>query len=221
MKGRVWEASGFHGKLPMRGDFVTRGLPAALVEALDAWVQDGMAASRDALGTAWLDLYLTSPVWHLALDGGIAGGHATAALLIPSVDSVGRYFPLLIAAPLGACGLFAASGWRRRAEAAALFALQEAVNLDAVEQAVAALGPPEPEPAAMPGGACAVLAEEVLRARHGGRLAVLWTEGTETIAPLLFADAALPCPAAFTSLIDGVRPRLDGCGVTTIAAGAP
>lgn len=222
MTGRAWDTSGFHGKLPVRGDFVTRGLPSALVDVLDAWLQDGIAASRDALGPAWLDRYLTSPIWHLALDGGIAGESPVAALLIPSVDAVGRYFPLLVAAPLGTgCGLLATSRWRRRAEDAALFALQEAESLDAVEQTVAALGPPEPETVAMPECACVTMAEEMLRTRHQERLAILWTEGTESIAPLLLADGDLPCPAAFTSLFDGDRPRLDGFGITTIGAGTP
>ena len=43
-------AAGFYGKLPSEGDFVTRRLPWEFTSAWDAWLQQGVHASRAALG---------------------------------------------------------------------------------------------------------------------------------------------------------------------------
>lgn len=84
---------GFYGKLAGRGDFVSRGLPNTFVEPWDAWLASGMRASQDELGAAWLDAYLTSPLWRFAIAPGLLGGEAVAGVVMPSIDRVGRYFP--------------------------------------------------------------------------------------------------------------------------------
>ena len=58
---------GFYGKLPSEGDFVTRRLPWEFTSVWDDWLQQGMHASRVALGAGWLDLYLSAPIWRLAI----------------------------------------------------------------------------------------------------------------------------------------------------------
>lgn len=88
---------GFYGKLPSHGDFVTRRLPRQFVEPWDAWLQAGLNASREQLGPDWLDCYLVSPVWQFVLSPGLCGNDAWAGLMMPSVDRVGRYFPLTLA----------------------------------------------------------------------------------------------------------------------------
>ena len=91
--------AGFYGKLPARGDFVSRRLPRSFVEPWDAWLQQGFASSRDHLGDGWLEAYLTSPIWRFVLAPGVCGPAGVAGVVMPSVDSVGRYFPLTIAQP--------------------------------------------------------------------------------------------------------------------------
>src|SRR5690606_39018525 len=91
---------GFYGKLPSRGDFVSRRLPQPFVATWDAWLQQGIAASQAALGQRWLDVYLTSPIWRFALAPQVCGGAAYIGVLVPSVDRVGRYFPLTAALAL-------------------------------------------------------------------------------------------------------------------------
>src|ERR1700692_2160948 len=59
-----------------------------------------MPRSQTALGEAWLDVFLTSPLWRFALASGVVGAPVWAGLLLPSVDRVGRYFPLTIVAEL-------------------------------------------------------------------------------------------------------------------------
>ena len=95
-------ALGWYGKVPGSGDFVTRRLPPAFLEPWDAWLRVALAGSRARLGDGWLDAFLSMPAWRFVLDPGIAGVDAWAGLLAPSVDSVGRYFPLTVACPLQA-----------------------------------------------------------------------------------------------------------------------
>jgi type VI secretion system protein ImpM len=93
---------GLYGKLPSHGDFLRRRTSDAFVSAWDAWLQDGMAASRAALGDRWLDVYLTSPAWRFIGEAGICGPTPILGLMVPSVDRVGRYFPLTVVAELPA-----------------------------------------------------------------------------------------------------------------------
>jgi type VI secretion system protein ImpM len=89
---------GFYGKLPSHGDFLRRRVSDGFVGAWDRWLQDGMAATRAALGEGWLEVYLTSPVWRFACAAGACGPQAVMGVMAPSVDRVGRYFPITIVA---------------------------------------------------------------------------------------------------------------------------
>ncbi len=91
---------GFYGKLPALGDFVSRRLPRQFIEPWDQWLQSAIAASREQLGNDWLDIYLTSPIWRFGLGAGVCGTGAWAGVLMPSVDKVGRYYPLTLAVPV-------------------------------------------------------------------------------------------------------------------------
>lgn len=93
---------GFYGKLPCQGDFVSRRLPWEFTELWDAWMQRGLLAVREQLGERWLEHYLSTPVWRFRLAPGIAGPQGWVGLWFPSVDRVGRHFPLTLAAPVPA-----------------------------------------------------------------------------------------------------------------------
>jgi type VI secretion system protein ImpM len=93
---------GLHGKLPSHGDFLRRRVSDAFVDAWDGWLQHSIAASRELLGESWLDLYLTGPVWRFACAPGASGAAAALGVMVPSVDRVGRYYPLTIVAELSA-----------------------------------------------------------------------------------------------------------------------
>ena len=88
---------GFYGKLPSLGDFVSRRLPQDFIAPWDSWLQSSLAASQEVLGEQWLYQYLTSPIWRFALSPGLIGKDAWMGIVMPSVDRVGRYFPLTIA----------------------------------------------------------------------------------------------------------------------------
>jgi type VI secretion system protein ImpM len=93
---------GLYGKLPSHGDFLRRRVSDAFMGAWDSWLQQSIAASRAVLGERWLDLYLTSPAWHFACAPGVVGPAVAIGVMVPSVDRVGRYFPLTVVCELGA-----------------------------------------------------------------------------------------------------------------------
>ena len=88
--------TGIYGKLPLHGDFVYRNLPPSLIEVWDEWLQGFVAGSREQLGDSWLDIYLTSPIWRFSLSEGVLDSNAWLGVMLPSVDRVGRYFPISI-----------------------------------------------------------------------------------------------------------------------------
>lgn len=123
---------GFYGKLPSHGDFVSRSVADAFIDGWDRWLQASIGQSQRDLGDGWLDLFLTSPVWRFAFARGVVGSTAYAGILLPSVDRVGRYFPLTIVAELPAGALpqivsVAAGGWYDLAESVARRALEQDV----------------------------------------------------------------------------------------------
>ena len=83
---------GWYGKLPGLGDFAARRLDKAMVGVWDGWLQDGLQALRQQSG--WLDAYLQSPVWCFALGAGVLGPQRWLGVMRPTVDAVGRDFPL-------------------------------------------------------------------------------------------------------------------------------
>lgn len=91
-------AVGICGKLPARGDFVALGLPRHFVEPWHDWLQRALGESRDLLGATWLAAWLEAPVWRFALPPGLCGPDPAIGLWMPSVDRVGRHFPLTLAA---------------------------------------------------------------------------------------------------------------------------
>lgn len=89
---------GFYGKLPSHGDFLRRRVSEAFVNVWDRWLQDCMAATRSALGDRWLDVYLTSPAWRFSCAPPACGPRPVVGVMAPSVNRVGRYFPMTIVA---------------------------------------------------------------------------------------------------------------------------
>lgn len=135
--------TGFFGKLPTTGDFVTRGLPP------------GFRAFWDRFCSTHLAPRLTAGPWP---EGGLrlrlaSGGRAAAAAVLPGQDSTGRRFPLagfLLADSLPAAGL-ALDGWL---DAAALV-LAHPAGPDELWDRLDALEPPA-DPAAPEGPAILV-----------------------------------------------------------------
>jgi type VI secretion system protein ImpM len=139
-------AAGFYGKLPSHGDFVRRRVSDDFVRTWDEWLQQSLSASRWALGERWLDVYLTSPAWRFACAAGACGPAPVVGVMVPSVDRVGRYFPLTLALelPHHVSPLAAASHGERffdRAERLAIDTLtSDQVDFDTFDERVMDLG---------------------------------------------------------------------------------
>lgn len=85
------------GKLPSKRDFVSYNMPRPFLDHWEEWLQASVAASRHTLGNRWQEIFLSVPVWHFWLGPRVYGTAVTGALM-PSVDGVGRYFPLSVCA---------------------------------------------------------------------------------------------------------------------------
>ena len=84
---------GFFGKLPARGDFLTRGVPPEVLTPWEKWLEAAMGGARQQLGQTWSQVYERASVWRFWIGGGLLGAPMTG-VLAPSVDRVGRCFPL-------------------------------------------------------------------------------------------------------------------------------
>jgi type VI secretion system protein ImpM len=173
---------GFLGKLPARGDFVTRGLPRGFAEAWDSWLAEAMSGSRAILGEAWLPAWLEAPIWRFALPAGHCGPDAVAGVMLPSVDRSGRHWPLTLAAvvPGFAGAPIPNDAWLAVLEDAGLEAVMSDAEPDRVAERIALA----------PAGF-----------GFGGGSGNWWTEGAPRVAPRRFAAGALPGPAAFAKML--------------------
>lgn len=136
---------GYYGKVPTHGDFVGKGLPRSFREPWDAWVQAVMNTSRQQMGEEWIQHYLTCPLYRFALTGGLCGEQAWLGVIIPSVDQVGRYYPMTLCRSLPGSGnpleaMPKHSGWFGQAETLVMSCLADGFSLDAFDQRVQAMG---------------------------------------------------------------------------------
>lgn len=137
-------APGWFGKIPYLGDFASRRLPQNFIGAWDSWLQQSVASSRNQLGARWLEIYLHSPIWRFVLMPGVIGNNFWAGLTMPSVDKVGRHFPLTVAVEMAPwSGVFvavmAAREWFHALEDAALATLNTEYPVEQFEAALTAL----------------------------------------------------------------------------------
>lgn len=136
--------TGLFGKLPAHGDFVRRVLPRSFVAPWDAWLSEGMAAARAQLGEGWEAAWEAAPPWRFRLSPGACGPDAAFGVLVTSADTVGRLFPLTLAAVLPA-GLPPPEAWYDALEAAALSARSGGIDADALAAGLPEL-PPDEDP---------------------------------------------------------------------------
>jgi type VI secretion system protein ImpM len=204
---------GWYGKLAVLGDFAHRRLPAAVVQRVDDWLVDGMAASRSALGDAWLDAYLSAPVLRFAWTRGVVDGRWWFGVLMPSCDNVGRYYPLLVAStnvqpPQGAAAIDRLHRALDAMDRAATATLDEGATLEAFEAAlrhadiepVTAMSAAEPQ-ASRTSDVMALVADA---ARTPGLVAALWWHTSIESGErndVAWRTSGIPAPAMFARLL--------------------
>ncbi|HEY0818719.1 MAG TPA: type VI secretion system-associated protein TagF [Rhizobacter sp.] len=187
LSGTGVEAPGWYGKLAMLGDFASRRLPQHFIDLCDAWLARGIEASQAQLGTRWLEVYLTGPIWRFAWAPRVVDEQWWLGVMMPSVDKVGRYFPVVIARhmpalPGTAQGLEALQAWYGHLAAAALGSLRPGATLEDFESALAR-APSVGESAHVAPAAAHLLAGRVRHTLPGAASLSTWAQG------LLVADA--------------------------------
>lgn len=91
---------GAFGKIPSVGDFFRINAPPGFAAVWDEWLQRCLVSGAHAYGPRWDALYMSVPIWRFGLSPGLAGQAGIMGVLMPSVDRVGRRFPLTFMAPL-------------------------------------------------------------------------------------------------------------------------
>jgi type VI secretion system protein ImpM len=217
---------GYFGKLPSLGDFVTRELPRDFLDPWDDWLQRSIAESKSVLGDAWLPTYLHSPIWRFVLLRGVCGDKGWAGIVMPSVDKVGRYFPLTLASSIGERVqpfqvLMEATAWFEAAEDLALNVLEEEfVDADVLASSVAAIDNRVLDdglavsPAVqsnewglrLTGATDSTLPSTVCHEMVSfqvGAYSIWWTPGSDDLSPMSLVAPDLPAPQCFTHLLAG------------------
>jgi type VI secretion system protein ImpM len=219
---------GLFGKLPAKRDFVAANAPRQFLEPWEAWLQTGVATSRQVLGPQWSDVYNRAPIWRFWLGADLCG-EATIGVFMPSVDAVGRSFPLSLFVGEGEYSLpppeLDSNGpWFDAAEAILLDALDPDATLEAVAEKAASMPMPALEiRASQVDGLCelsdgGILVRDIDRdissafvaARRFGHHRAFasqsfwWTIGGEDFPPVALSYLGLPPAVRFAEMLTGV-----------------
>ena len=207
--------AGWYGKLPGTGDFVARRLPGGFRERWDGWLGEAISGSRERLGAGWRDAYLSMPPWRFVLRPGIVSPEAWAGVMVPSVDSVGRFFPLTVAGALPAADidaigtLLSAARWFGHIEGVAISALARGADPAAMDAAIVQrpfhvgwmqlrLDGEATVPSRAP------LPRALWSAPRVSEPSIAWlAEASEIFGRCLLLCASLPSPEQYCAMMDG------------------
>ncbi|MDN3681077.1 type VI secretion system-associated protein TagF [Vibrio tapetis subsp. quintayensis] len=214
---------GYFGKIPTKGDFIKDGLPLDFVNSWQDWQQAVLAVSREQLEEDWTTLYMNAPIWHFSFAPKVCGERAMIGTMIPSVDSVGRYFFFTVARSVegDALSYWLNRSWSELTQGLALKVLDDnyqhekwindlKANLQEDTFCYPAIGPITPilqatqnlvyeEHVQIEGSA---LLNKLLQAQQP-RACFWWTEGTESISPVSAVTDGLPAVGQFSAMLDG------------------
>lgn len=189
---------GAFGKMPSMGDFFHLNAPPGFVRTWDEWLQTAMMSAAEAGGAAWDDQYMSAPIWRFALSPGLAGPAKTIGVLMPSVDRVGRRFPLAFMVPVDREGPIALDHLVEcqtfeLLEDLALASLEDGMDRDRLAQSLAAIS----EPAA----------HSYAPLRRAGNTLVMTQAREDSLAPELAAGllgaGGFAKPSLWSTLLDG------------------
>jgi len=213
----VNDAPGFFGKIPSRGDFLSRRVPPGVAAAWEHWLQDLTLGVREAGERGWQDAWLTAPLWHFVLGRNLAGPHGAAGVMMASADRVGRLFPFSVIGAAAPGGARDAPEWSRQAEGLAVAALDDDFDPAKLDEALTALGPPPPPqgpnrprglwPLVLDGDwpeAGDPLAEdEAAQPGPGPDQSEWWCRGSDRISPVRLRCTGLPARRMATAMVLG------------------
>jgi type VI secretion system protein ImpM len=225
--------AGLYGKLVAKRDFIAVDLPAGFLQKWEPWLQGAVTGANLKLGSNWQSTFFTAPIWRFWLGREVLGFPALGVLM-PSVDGVGRQFPLCLVAPAPEGRAFRPlfqdpqSAWFHEAEDFLLSTLEDGVpyehtlgRLKALRAPDALFNPDLPDGVStIPAGLMAVtldpdqpeLALRLLQyarlMRDEQALSFWWTIGGEDFPPTSFAVTGLPDQGLFLRMLKSpVRPN--------------
>jgi type VI secretion system protein ImpM len=219
---------GLYGKLPAKRDFVALAVPRGFLNVWEPWLQGGVSASRSDLGQRWQPAYLSAPIWRFWLGREVCGATVIGAFM-PSVDGVGRYFPLTVLAAADAGSSIpppefdAQEDWFREIEGIMLSGLEDAARYEAMTAALDVVAAPSTRPpkvevegltriadgcavAPAPPEALSQIFAAVRAQDHEHAYATAtfwWTLGGADFPPLAIAAVRMPPPHVFTGMLTG------------------
>jgi type VI secretion system protein ImpM len=218
---------GLFGKLSAKRDFIALATPRNFLEAWEPWVQASLSASRHQLGDRWQQAFLTTPVWRFWLGSAICGSTVAGAIM-PSLDGVGRYYPLTLhavgdtGAPIVPPDIDAQAEWFDMSENFLLSTLDREMAFEEVSSALDHLPVPRTQPPGEGDGRVVRLGERMagmisaadgfsaslscLRAASPEVYAAAsfwWTNGGADFPPLVLSCRGLPDPYQYSTLLSG------------------
>ncbi|MHC2336556.1 type VI secretion system-associated protein TagF [Bradyrhizobium sp. USDA 4454] len=218
---------GLFGKIGAKRDFIAIATPRSFLEAWEPWVQASISASRHQLGPAWQQAFLTAPVWRFWLGAAICGTAVTGAIM-PSLDGVGRYYPLTLHAVTDADAALppphidSQDEWFGQVETFLLSTLDRAATFEQISDALDRLVPPRLRTSATDGRSIVSLGDGALGMVPAGdefsasfgtlcganpqiyaAASFWWTAGGEGFSPIALCCRGLPDPFHYSTLLTG------------------
>lgn len=148
--------TGFLGKLPTVGDFITRSLPTAIADTWMDLTDDAFALGAREGGPDWYEDCQDAPPLCFALAPGALGETGWIGQLRPSLDSFGRSYPFTVLRPLPRpVPVLAAptllSRWFTKTDITVLSAMEGSLTVDRLGTVLGGIGTtPSDEAAAAP-----------------------------------------------------------------------
>lgn len=208
-------AAGFsaYGKMPAVGDFFHLNPPPGFVRVWDDWVQAVLLTGQGVHGPYWDGYYMSAPIWRFTLTPGLAGPEKVMGVLMPSVDRVGRRFPLTLLAALPTPGPAALDHLCEmplfeRLEDLALASLEDGMTKERLAEALADHKVPSQR-------------AHVPLLSGAGQMIVTGVQGTGLLPELLAAemiDHHVPRASLWTADLDGTTRTLVCDGLPTGAS---
>jgi type VI secretion system protein ImpM len=218
---------GLFGKLSAKRDFIAVATPRGFLEAWEPWMQSSLSASRNQLGERWQQAFLTAPVWRFWLGAAICGTTVAGALM-PSLDGLGRYYPLTLHAvadagsPIVPPDIDAQDEWFDIAERFLLSTLDHDAAFEEVSAALGHLAVPRTQPpgagnpeivllgqglagtmSSVSGFAASLSSLRVASPDVYAAASFWWTAGGGDFPPLALTCRGLPDPFRYATLLSG------------------
>jgi type VI secretion system protein ImpM len=219
---------GLFGKLPAKRDFVAINAPANFLKAWEAWIQACISASRQSLGQEWQPAFLKAPIWRFWLGEEICG-NAVIGAFMPSLDGIGRYFPLTTfvcahdRSSIPPPELEPQEAWFSAVESFLLSTLEEGCSYEASIAALQALPGPSALDPSRPSSGLIEAGEGLvgrfgterdlkdtfteMRLRDYGRsysaMSFWWTVGGLDYQPFAIAERGMPNAFLFSEMLTG------------------